>query len=148
MSDFRTGRHVVHKLNVHLVFVTKYRRGAISNRVMTELRPVLASVCSDFGASLNEFDGEDDHVHLLVSYPPQVALSKLVNSLKGVSAYRIRELDLPEVKSRLWGNHFWSPSYCAVSCGGAPLDVVAAYIQEQRLPPRKRGEKRKPLTPT
>ena len=77
-SDFRTGRHVVYKLHVHLVFTTKYRRGVLSDRVLTFLRPIMEKICTDFEATLDAFDGEDDHVHLLVSYPPKLSLTKLV----------------------------------------------------------------------
>ena len=132
---FRTGRHVVYKLHVHLVFVTKYRRGVISNRVRTFLKDVMTKVCQDFDAKLMEFAGEDDHIHVLVAYPPKVAISTLVNSLKGASAYRLRRQNFPEVRQKLWGSHFWSPSYCAVSCGGAALETVKAYIQNQRKVP-------------
>lgn len=132
---FRTGRHVVYKLHVHLVFITKYRRGVISNRVRTFLKDVMTKVCQDFDAELMEFDGEDDPIHVLVAYPPKVAISTLVNSLKGASAYRLRRQNFPEVRQKLWGSHFWSPSYCAVSCGGAALETVKAYIQNQRKVP-------------
>ena len=132
---FRTGRHVVYKLHVHLVFVTKYRRGVISNRVRTFLKDVMTKVCQDFDAELMELDGEDDHIHVLVAYPPKVAISTLVNSLKGASAYRLRRQNFPEVRQKLWGSHFWSPSYCAVSCGGAALETVRIYIQNQRKVP-------------
>ena len=71
-------------------------------------------------------------MHLLISYPPKVALSRLVNSLKGVSARRLRAANLPEVRSKLWGEHFWSPSYCAVSSGGAPLETVKRSVTAQR----------------
>jgi putative transposase len=98
----------------------------------------MESVCADFGGKLLAFDGEEDHVHLVVEYPPKVALSSLVNSLKGVSSRLIRKLDLPEVRSRLWGDAFWSPSYCVVSCGGAPLEVIRQYVEEQRSPFRHR----------
>jgi hypothetical protein len=69
---------------------------------------------------VREANYEADHMHLLVEYPPKVALSTLVNSLKGVSARRLRQAGLPDVQRKLWGQHFWSPSYCAVSCGGSP----------------------------
>jgi putative transposase len=71
-------------------------------------------------------------VHLLVGYPPKVALSGLVNSLKGRSAHRLRGEHFPEIERKLWGPHFWSPSYCAVSCGGAPLEIVKRYVEQQR----------------
>ena len=96
------------------------------------LRDAWEKVCADFECELKEANYERDHVHLLVSYPPKVALSTLVNSLKGVSSRRLRAAQLPEVLAKLWGGHFWSPSYCAISCGGAPLDVIARYIQQQR----------------
>ena len=131
-SGFRTGRHVVFKIHVHLVFVTKYRRGVITDRVREFLKEAMEKVCLDFEAELMEFDGEDDHVHLLVAYPPKASISAMVNSLKGASAYRLRAQKFTEVQRKLWGKHFWSPSYCAVSCGGAALETVKAYIQDQR----------------
>lgn len=138
-NDFHKGRHVVFKLSAHLVFVPKYRRKVITPAVFEVLRAAWQTVCADFECQLREVGYEADHVHLLVDYPPKVALSALVNSLKGVSARRIRQANLPEVSDKLWGNHFWSPSYCAVSCGGAPLDVVKRYVAAQQgaavLPP-------------
>jgi putative transposase len=86
------------------------------------------------GAELKEFDGKDDHVHLLVAYPPKLSISRLVNSLKLVSARLLRKRDFPEVRRRLWGNHLWTPSYYAGSCGGASRKTVKRYIQAQRLP--------------
>jgi putative transposase len=133
-DEVRRGRSVVYSLNVHLVFVTKYRRRAITNRVREHLRATCADVCLKMGAKLREFDGEDDHVHLLVGYPPKLAISRLVNSLKLVSARLLRKRNLPEVRHKLWGPHFWTPSYYAGSCGGANLATVQRYIQSQRLP--------------
>jgi len=130
-SDFRAGRHVVYKLKAHLVFVPKYRRGVITERVFDILQSAWSKVCTDFEGELLKSNFEPNHVHLMVSYPPKVALAVLVNSLKGVSARLVRSADLPEVRNKLWGKHFWSPSYCAVSCGGASLEVVAKYIQSQ-----------------
>jgi putative transposase len=84
----------------------------------------MRNVCADFGAELTEFNGERDHVHLLVHYPPKIALSRLVGSLKGVSARRLRQEFPDHIHRFLWGDHFWSPSYFAASVGGAPLSVV------------------------
>ncbi len=81
-----------------------------------------------------EFDGEDDHVHLLVNYPPKVPIVKLVNSLKGVSSRMIRKKNYPSIKAKLWGNMIWGPSYFAGSCGGAPLEIIKQYIQQQDTP--------------
>jgi putative transposase len=129
--EYRTGRHCVFALHVHLVFVTKYRRDVLSALAVQDLRGIFAKVCKDFGAELTECDGEDDHVHLLVSYPPTVQLSKLVNSLKGASSYRLR-LMRPEITGRYYKGVLWSPSYFAASCGGAPLDVIRQYVEQQR----------------
>ncbi len=132
--EVRTGRHCVFMLHVHLVFVTKYRRGVFTKEVIEDLRGIFAKVCTDFEAELVEFDGEDDHVHLLVNYPPKVAVSKLVNSLKGVSSYLIRKKNYPSVQNKLWGSALWSPSYFAGSCGGAPIEVIRKYIEQQQTP--------------
>lgn len=131
-SDFRAGRHVVFNLQAHLVFVPKYRRKVITAQVFSVLRAAWETVCADFECQLREAGYEPDHVHLLVSYPPKVPLSRLVNSLKGVSARMLRAKRLAEIQRKLWGEHFWSPSYCAVSCGGAPLEVVKQYVAAQR----------------
>lgn len=94
-------------MHVHLVFVAKYRRDVFTNAMLETMREVFERVCLDFEAELIEFDGEHDHVHLLVNYPPKVAISSLVNSLKGASS-RILRTKHPEIKSKLWGNALWS----------------------------------------
>ena len=141
-NDIRTGRHCVFNLHVHLVFVTKYRRGVFTNAILADMRLVMASVCRDFEAELVEFDGEDDHVHLLVNYPPKVAISTLVNSLKGVSSRLIRQKNDPEIRQKLWGGHLWSPSYFAGSCGGAPLSMIQQYIESQRAEGQRTPQRR------
>lgn len=121
-------------MHTHLVFVPKYRRAVFTDEVLTTCQKAMTTVCDDFGAELRQFNGEADHVHLLVQYPPAVRVSDLVNSLKGVS-YRIIRLDhRDEVKKLLWGDHLWSPSYFSASAGGAPLEIIAEYIENQRRP--------------
>jgi putative transposase len=133
-NDIRHGRHCVFLMHIHLVFVTKYRREVFNKEILDELRLIFCSVCKDFEAELVEFDGEDDHVHLLVNYPPKVAVSKLVNSLKGVSSHLIRKKDHPSIRKKLWGKALWSPSYFAGSCGGASLAIIRQYIEQQKTP--------------
>ena len=130
-KDFRRGRSVVYAMHVHLVFVTKYRRDVLDAASMDVLRSSFTSVCTDFGAEMRACDGEDDHVHLLVEYPPSVAIPKLVNSLKGVSSRRLRQ-QRPDIVRRYWKGVLWSPSYFAASCGGAPLDIIRRYVEQQR----------------
>lgn len=133
-NEIRTGRHCVFAMHVHLVFVTKYRREVFTKEVLADLRPIFSDVCADFEAELVEFDGEDDHVHLLVQYPPKVSVSSLVNSLKGVSSRMIRKKNYPSIRKKLWGGALWSPSYFAGSCGGAPIAVIRQYIEQQQTP--------------
>lgn len=90
-SDLRHGRSCVFQLHVHLVFVARYRRKIFSPAHYVSMGEIFAKVCADFGAVLVETDGEKDHVHLLVNYPPTVSVSKLVNSLKGVSSRLLRK---------------------------------------------------------
>ncbi|MCP1674446.1 putative transposase [Natronocella acetinitrilica] len=118
---------------MHLVFVAKYRRNVFDGDAIERLRAIFARVCTDFDAALIEMDGEDDHVHLLVEYPPKIAVSSLVNSLKGVSSRLLRK-ERPDIQSRYFKGVLWSPSYFAASCGGAPISIVRQYIEQQQTP--------------
>ena len=133
-NDLRRGRHVVFNLHVHLVFVAKYRRAVFTKQVLDDLEAIFDDVCKKFEAELVEFDGKDDHVHLLVTYPPKVAISSLVNSLKGVSSRLIRKKQYPSISKQLWGSALWSPSYFAGNCGGAPIEIIRQYIEQQNTP--------------
>ena len=84
-----------------------------------------------FEAEMVEFNGEEGYVHLLITHPPKVSLSKLVNSLKGVSRRMIRKENFPGITKKLWG-HLWRSRYFAGSCGGAPIDIIKQYIDQQR----------------
>lgn len=132
-NEIRTGRHCVFNLHVHLVFVTKYRRKVLDAKAIEILRESFAKVCTDFGAELVEMNGEHDHMHLLIHYPPKVALSALVNSLKGASS-RILRNRYPEIAKRYYKNVLWSPSYFAASCGGAPISIIRQYVEQQQTP--------------
>lgn len=138
-NDFRNGRRVVYRLHAHVVLVTKYRRGVITDRVRALLIDTARDVCDRHGVTLVEADGEHDHLHLLIDYPPKISLSMLVGAIKTNTSRVIREQHWPEVRKALWGQHFWSPSYCALSTGGAPIEVVKAYIANQRTPNRRPG---------
>jgi putative transposase len=130
--EIRTARHCTFHLHVHLVFVTKYRRDVFTKEILENLCDIFSGICRDFEAEFVEFDGEDDHVHLLVNYPPKVAVSTLVNILKGVSSRMICRKKYPkEVMGR-----------CPVvafllrrpSCGGAPIGIIRQYIEQQKTP--------------
>jgi putative transposase len=132
--DIRRGRHVTYDLHAHLVFVTKYRRGVFDDAMLKRCEEIMREVCGSFEVELREFNGEADHVHLLVHYPPKVALSKLINSLKGVSSRYLRAEYTDRINRIGMGSAFWSRSYFAGSCGGAPLTVIRQYIEQQKRP--------------
>ena len=120
-------------MHVHLVFVTKYRKKVFNADAINLLNIIFEEVCTRFEARLVEMNGEKDHVHLLIEYPPKLAISKLVNSLKGVSSRLLRK-HLSELNKYYWKGVLWSPSYFAASCGGAPINIVKQYIQRQAAP--------------
>jgi putative transposase len=132
-SDIRTGRHVVFNLHAHLVFVTKYRRKVLNQKILDDMKSIFEKISKEHQVILKEFNGEEDHVHLLIHYPPKVSLAKLVNSLKGVSSHRLRQ-QWPELEKRYYQGVLWSPSYFAGSCGGAPVEIVRKYIEDQKIP--------------
>src|SRR3979411_2042145 len=134
MSNVRTGRHCTFMLHAHLVFVTKYRHRVFSDTHLRRTEEVMRAVCADFETELVEFNGESNHVHLLVNFPPKVALSKLVNSLKGVSSRRLRQ-EFPDLVRHYWrAQRLWSGSYFAGSVDGAPISVLRHYIEQQNRP--------------
>lgn len=132
-TNIRTGRHCTFNMHVHLVFVAKYRKRVFTKNTLDFMKQVFEDVAYDFESELVEFDGEKDHVHLLIHYPPKISVSKLVNSLKGVSS-RYLKTNFPELEKYYWGNALWSPSYFAGSCGGAPLEIIKEYIRSQETP--------------
>ncbi|HEY2120375.1 MAG TPA: IS200/IS605 family transposase [Candidatus Acidoferrum sp.] len=132
-KDIRHGRHCVFALHVHLVFVTKYRTKVLDRDAIQRLKVMFEKVCLDFEAQLVEMNGQAEHVHLLINYPPKRSVSSMVNSLKGVSS-RLLRLERPDIEKRYCNNVLWSPSYFAASCGGAPLGIIQQYVEQQKTP--------------
>jgi putative transposase len=132
-NDIRKGRHCVFQLHAHLVFVTKYRKHVFTKEILGSMEQIFTKICSLDSVKLVEFNGEKDHVHLLINYPPKLSLSKIVNSLKGVSSRLLRQQH-PELEKSYWKNVLWSPSYFVSSCGGAPIAIIRQYIEQQKTP--------------
>ena len=130
-KKYQKRQDVCFSMHVHLVFIPKYRRSVFTQEILNDLSEIFRSVCKDFEATLIEFNGEKDHVHLLINYPPKFSISRLVNSLKGVSSRLIRRKNYPSITQVLWKGSFWSPSYFASSCGEASLPVIKDYIENQ-----------------
>jgi putative transposase len=132
-SNIRSGRHVVFNLHAHLVFVTKYRRKVLDQKILADMKNIFEKIATESQVILKEFNGEQDLVHMLIHYPPKLSLAKLVNSLKGVSSRRLRQ-NWPELEEKYYKGVLWSPSYFAGSCGGAPIEIVRKYIEAQNTP--------------
>jgi putative transposase len=131
MQDFRRERHSVSRLTVHLVCVTKYRRKVLDDRAIEWLKGHFTKVCGTMDCAMLACDGEADHVHLLVEYPPKLSISVLVNALKGTSS-RLLRTTRPDIARKYWRGGLWSPSYFAASTGGATLETVKQYVEQQR----------------
>lgn len=130
-TQFRKERHSVTDLKIHLVCVTKYRDEIFSGEELKLIEEVFRRVAKQMNFQILEISGEDEHVHALIEYPPKLSVSKIVNALKGVSSRRYGQAGFkkPHGKSALW-----SPSYFAVSVGGAPIEVLIQYIKNQEKP--------------
>jgi putative transposase len=123
--------HCVFNLQYHLVLVTKYRRKVITPPMMERLQEIFSETLEKWECCLIEFNGEADHVHLLLETHPKIDLSKLVNNLKTVSSRLIRR-DFPrEIRKVYWQPVFWHRSYCILTCGGARISVLRQYIENQ-----------------
>ena len=126
-------------LHAHLVFVTKYRRPLFTDAMLTYCEHTMRDVCTELDVELVEFNGETDHAHLLVAYPPTLAISVRVQRLKARTAYPVRrEYTGARVRARIRVNP-WSPSYFAVPCGGAPLSIINQYTDGQSPPFHRRA---------
>jgi putative transposase len=130
-SSLRKERHSVSDLKIHLVCVTKYRRKILTAESLAVIEKSFKEVAAKMDFKIEEFNGESDHVHVLIEFPPKLSVSQMVNTLKGVSSRRYSQEGYlkPYGKSALW-----SPSYFVSSVGGAPLEILKKYIQEQLKP--------------
>ena len=131
MQELRREWHSVSRPTVHLVCVTKYRRKVFDAKELEWLQGHFAKVSSAMGCDLLACDGEANHLHAIVEYPPKVSISGLVNALKGTSSCLLRK-ERPDIARRYCDGGLWSPFYFAASTGGAPLDVVRWYVEQQR----------------
>lgn len=129
--SYTKGNRSVYSLNIHLVFVTKYRRKVIDATLLARLGEIFVDTCQKWRCTLTEFNGEADHVHLLISFPPDVQVSTLVGNLKTVSSRLIRKEFLEHVSRFYTKPVFWSGSYFVASCGGVTLEHLHQYVADQ-----------------
>jgi putative transposase len=122
--------HSVFLLHYHLILVVKYRRKVIDNNISNRLKDIFEYIQSKYNIILQEWNHDLDHVHILFKAHPNTEISKFINAYKSASSRLIKK-EYPKIKSQLWKEYFWSKSYCLITTGGAPIEVIKKYIETQ-----------------
>ena len=125
-----SNNHSVFLLHYHLVMCIKYRRKVINDSISDRLKEIFEDISPKYGVELLEWNHDIDHVHLLFKAKPNTEISKMLNAYKSASSRRIKN-EFPGIRKYLWKEYFWSKSYCLVTTGGAPIEVVRQYIENQ-----------------
>ena len=121
-------------MKYHLVLVTKYRNKCFTDEILDSLKTICENQCKKWEVDLLEFDGGDDHIHLMLGLNPTLQPSKFINSLKTVTSRLIRKQYAEHMSVYYWKPVLWSRAYCLLTAGGAPLEVLKEYIQNQERP--------------
>lgn len=132
--QFKRNRHAVYNLQYHLVVVTKYRKKCINKDILIRLKEIAHNLFEKWGCEVIEISGESDHIHILFEAHPQIELSKAINNFKTVSSRYIRKEFEEHLKPYYWKPYFWNRSYCIISTGGATVEIIKQYIEEQSQP--------------
>jgi len=127
---FDTNKHSVFLLYYHLILVVKYRRNVINKEISKRLKYIFEHIAINYNVTLIEWNHDEDHVHILFKSTPTIELSKFINAYKSASSRLIKK-EFPEIKQKLWAEYFWSRSYCLLTSGGAPIEVIRKYIESQ-----------------
>ena len=130
MSEYRHGSHSVFGIHLHLVWITKYRKGVLVGDVAYKVREVIREICRSESVEIIKGHVSKDHVHLFVSIPPQVTISRLVQRLKGKSSYKLLH-SFESLRRQYWGRHLWARGYFCCSSGNVTDEVIKAYIEQQ-----------------
>lgn len=125
-----SNNHSVFSLNYHLVLVIKYRRQVLNDDISNRLKDIFEYISPNYNITLEEWEHDKDHIHVLFKAHPNSELSKFINSYKSASSRLIKK-EFPIIKQKLWKEYFWSRSYCLITTGGATIDVVRKYIENQ-----------------
>lgn len=125
-----SNNHSVFCLHYHLVLVVKYRRRVIDDTVSQRLREIFEYIQPSYNITLQEWNHDQDHVHVLFSAHPNSELTKFLNAYKSASSRLIKK-EFPEIRQKLWKEYFWSRSFCLISTGDAPIEVIKKYIESQ-----------------
>lgn len=137
METFLDGNnHSVFLMYYHLILVTKYRRKVIDDAISKRAKDIFKYIMPKYNISLGEWNHELDHIHILFKAQPKTELSKFINAYKSASS-RLLKKEFPEIKESLWKEAFWSRSFCLLTTGGAPIDIVRRYIESQGNPDKR-----------
>jgi putative transposase len=129
-SDYRRGPHTVYELHLHIVWVTKYRRSVLAGEVGERVRELIRELCAAEDVTILKGHVARDHIHLFVSIPPQLTISRFVQRLKGKSSYKMLA-EFSHLRKKFWGRHLWARGYFVCSSGNVSDEVIAAYIERQ-----------------
>ena len=130
MKYYRKTSHSKYDLKVHIVFLPKYRKKVLVGEVGKAVRSIIRQICTSLEATIISGKIASDHVHLFVSYPPHLSVSKLVQRIKGKSSYKIFN-EFQYLRKTFWGRHFWARGYLAISSGNITDEMIKAYIEQQ-----------------
>ena len=136
---FDTNNHSVFILHYHLILCTKYRKKVISKKVSTRLREVFEYISPNYNITLEEWNNEMDHIHILFKGHPNTEISKFINAYKSASSRLIKK-EYPQIRKSLWKEMFWSQSFCLLSTGGATVEIIERYIQSQGKKNEKKSD--------
>ena len=125
-----TNNHSVFLLYYHLVLVTKYRRKVIDDNISNRLKKIFEKIQNNYNITLQEWNYDKDHIHILFKAHPNTEISKFINAYKSASSRLIKK-EFPEIKEQLWKEYFWSRSFCLLTTGGAPIEIIKKYIESQ-----------------
>ena len=125
-----SNNHSVFIMFYHLILVTKYRKKVIDDVLSNRLKEMFEYIASRYNITLQEWNHDCDHVHILFKAHPNSELSKFINAYKSASSRLIKK-EYPEIKQKLWKEYFWSRSFCLLTTGGAPIEVIKQYIESQ-----------------
>ena len=130
--DLDSNNHSVFSLHFHLILVIKYRRKVITDPISERLKEIFAYIQPTYNVTLQEWNHDRDHVQILMKTHPNTDISKFLNAYKSASSRLIKK-EFPTLRTSLWKEAFWSRSYCLLTTGGAPIDVIQKYIENQGL---------------
>ena len=129
---FDKNSHSVYSLQYHLIIVVKYRQKAFRTaKIIDRTKQLTKEIATDFDCEIINQECDIDHIHIILKCKPQTELTKLINSLKGVTSRILRKEFSNELKDILWGDSFWSDSYCLITTGQVTLDVLKKYVESQ-----------------